>query len=1376
MKNKKKLFTIGLIIVNALLAIFMVANVTYSIVSGLYTISESGMFVEDETYEGETHFYKCYRITGEDTKIAVAWGEDPDDATGTLKIPPAIWSDKPTGVNTKYDVVAIAKSGFSRCEFTGVEVPQTVKEIKEGAFSYCHYLTSFQFPKDVTEIAASTFLDCRSLTSVYYSKEDGSKTLSGGLITTIGDHAFDSCVSLEKIQCPTAAKTFKKSCFQNCKKLNEFRFPYDNGESGDNRNLITVEEHAFADCKDLHNVYFDVNMDSIAPYAFVDSYTLLTFRYCGIVITGSANPEDDRDDTAAFDTANPHWRNKYFNTHGDYSSQLYQFIGNEKPVSESGYPGLFYYLSSDDVPLDNARTDMTDNTTEVYLIKNPAKKYAVIDHFEIPEQRYWSDDYYNEDASHNGTLKLPDSLNVGGINYDIKIIRPNAFSTTLYDISNLKEIQFNESLVQIQNHAFYHSNQISRLDFSRCTSLKEISYALFNEVEVLAGGDKNDVVNSGGKVDANATMSYRNNVMKSITLPNCLEYLGNMAFFNFTDLYQGIKFKTNESAASHLKIIGDYAFAIYRDLKKGNSESSNSFTISGSNVNVILPNSLDDSAAAAANIYHTYAWDRKGNVKNGSDFATVNDSIDNRVAVNMNAFERQAVICSVEMEAHDAYGGTLHETSFGASAFVRCVNILRFKANKNICLIGTDCFKETSGLREIFLHADTADTNSLGSDHPWGIADKYKGYRNALFTGNTDTTNIVIYIQSSTGTMPKNETDPWNGETSGKFVNESQDKSFRSQIPTYFVDWDDPGNLKYWHINTTNDTLSNDGPITLTQYKDGYIGLVKKSNDNYLVTSYFTDGNSSHLPSKSIVNLASSTLSSITIDEIGAEAFGSNGTSGADKGRFFILPNTVTTIRERAFYRGGSNGIRIVTFAYGTNNEKIRKHGTYTDWATFSGNAYINTVTDTANGYCCLPTATTRVEKNAFYNHHFTTVDLGANLTYLGNGSFYTMLSSNSPYGVNTAFAFDDYDDDPGTTPSNTYYTIIDDSIYYTAEADKKTLLHFPNAKTTMTVAKGTKAIGYRAATSSKVQTVTFDYDGDNPLAITTIYGRAFRNCTALTTLNNVSTIKYISAFPTITADEVLGRETSYNANSLFDMYDYNPLITTSVDDSNRSARMGAFEGCTNLKIDIEDFSALIKVGYAAFKGCSNLMNHSLTRSYKFFTTTDVNNNDPATPTTNVMDLSHMTQIRTLENSSFANCNITYAILPNTADSKTSPSKLYYGKDDKSGNGAGKPFSDNTKVLCGETGAQADEKGNSSLNPSGHYPSGAKDYSRFYYRVYSAADLLSGTWSARRYWAPLTTGDPDDVRAVLFESWAEANTWLSVQANVDKIATTFPEV
>ena len=69
--SKSKFFSIILLAINALLAVFVVANLTYSIVRGTYTIQDAGMFVETQEYDGQTHTYKCYRIKDQETKTYV---------------------------------------------------------------------------------------------------------------------------------------------------------------------------------------------------------------------------------------------------------------------------------------------------------------------------------------------------------------------------------------------------------------------------------------------------------------------------------------------------------------------------------------------------------------------------------------------------------------------------------------------------------------------------------------------------------------------------------------------------------------------------------------------------------------------------------------------------------------------------------------------------------------------------------------------------------------------------------------------------------------------------------------------------------------------------------------------------------------------------------------------------------------------------------------------------------------------------------------------------------------------------------------------------------------------------------------------------------
>ena len=282
MKRFKHLFlTVAMLMICAGVSIPLLFGLAPSRVDAdyFYTILDSGMFTQEVNVGDSTHTLNCYRIKNYDDYIAVAWGESVSNAPQTINIPETITSNKPTGTNVEYTVVAVARAGFSHCNSKTIILPQSVKDIREEAFAYCQKLTSFIIPKDVVQIAPSTFLDCRSMTNVYYSNDEGKKTVYNSKITSIGDHAFDSCVSLKKIQCPSTAVFFGQSCFQKCSTLSVFRFPVDNGEANNGRNLITVEDYAFADCLSLQRVYFDKNMHQISDYAFADAKNDLTFFF-----------------------------------------------------------------------------------------------------------------------------------------------------------------------------------------------------------------------------------------------------------------------------------------------------------------------------------------------------------------------------------------------------------------------------------------------------------------------------------------------------------------------------------------------------------------------------------------------------------------------------------------------------------------------------------------------------------------------------------------------------------------------------------------------------------------------------------------------------------------------------------------------------------------------------------------------------------------------------------------------------------------------------------------------------------------------------------------------------------------------------------------
>lgn len=1331
----------------------IIANADY-----FYTILESGMFTETIRVSGHDYSINCYRIQNHDTYIAVAWGQGADSAPETLSIPETITSNKPTGEDVPYTVVAVARGGFAHCTSATITLPQTVKDIREEAFAYCQNLTSFQFPKDVTVVSPSTFIDCRSLASIYYSSEEGGKTLTNSTITTFGNHSFDSCISLRKIQCPSSATFFGQSCFQRCSKLTRFRFPYDNGLTGDEQNVITVEEYAFADCDALQRVYFDINMLHISDYAFADSRIDLAFYLYGSEIPASLSEK---------------WRNKKITTYSDnevdYNNVLYDVHLNQiKPAGEAeGYPGLTFSISHEVRPLDNARR----NNTQVTIIDatEAATDYAIVSGFEAPEEEDWIEGYY-----YDGSLTIPDRVKIDNKYYYVKVIDNGAFEVTENEANSpLTEVHFNEHLVQIMNHAFFHSNNIEILDFGDCKYLREISYCLFNEPITPSDYAENGYEEVTDEADTWSSIN-KNSVMTSITLPNCLEYLGNFAFYNFVNLQTGISFKTNEQQPSKLKIIGDYAFAVYSGKKYGDQATKNNYyntTLNGvtgpgeanAKVDLVLPNSLDDAEAPRANIFHSYQADTEANI---------NAYVINRVAVNKSAFENQDAIRTVKMEANDAYTPAVaaHDISFGSNAFVRCNNMLRFEASDNICLIGHETFKCCHKLREVFLTTERAKNNHSGYQngaldgstvkYPWGVRDNNNDFRDnkkPIFNGGPFE-HLVIYLKPPvSGTFNNGGKTTYvymeSVSAAGSLLPNELANSNRTQIPVYTLDWTASGAIKYWHINDapTDALLDFDhGPRTLNDYNNGYVSLAKNTNNNnYTVTRYFTDGTYSNAAKNfaKTIDFTCSTLNSLTIDKIGEEAFAGCKAMGY----YFVLPSSVT-IAERAFYRQGNRnrGVRIITFKNGNN---IQVNSTNVGTKSFNEIVAAIEAQSDANkaGYCCLPTDVTTVAECAFYNNIFGSIELSNTFGQIVRSAFYTHYSGTTLWGKNQSFTFTNYD---GTT-THSKFTAINGGVYYTGSTDKKMLVLQSNGVTgTLTIDSGTKAIGNRAVASCQYSTVVLDGD------TTIIYGQAFANCLNLETITNTSQIKYINA--SVNSPDV-------EINNVSGYYD-----------QNGSAGTGAFSGCAKLHTDVSQMTSLVKIGESAFSGCKTLMTGiTPTNTYSFYTYAS-GGSETSVDITNktIMDLSTLSNLVYLGKSAFSDCNIDYAILPNTTEDD-------YSKESKFTCGNGAVFKAATIKLCGETAHQADQSSqNSALKPKTHYPTAALcgDYNKLYYRIHSDSDVITTNLTTpRHYWTAVNTGNANEVKIILFNTKADVTAWLSADSdgdgilNIDEQCHLFPE-
>lgn len=1254
---------------------------TFSAVMGAYTILEDTYY----TVTDNGHRFKCYLIDGEANSVAIGWltGDD-NPVPNDLTVPETVTID-----GGSFTVKAVVKGGFRYCDFNTITLPKTITEIREEAFAYCENLESFTFPHGMTEIAPSTFLDCRNLTTLFYTAiNEGQqvRVLGNSTIKSIGDHAFDSCINLSNFYCPSSVTYFGESCFQNCRSIAAFYFPSDNMLEGENRNLITVESYAFSDCPNLETVYFEENMYQIRPYAFANDHSNLRFTY-----TGQVEP-----------TYDDHWRDVNLTTS---NNNVYPFLemGQSKIVQSTDYPGIIYSVETDDVYLDSCVGG--GKTTTVKVIEN-STQYIKINSFATPFAT--QEGYYDVST---GTLTIPNEIN----GKKVKVINASAF----VNHTELQHIVFNQDLVQIQHWAFNGCTNITSLNFAACQQLKEISFEVFQKI-----GNTTMWQN-----EPPAGNQVYNTLLKNITLPNCLEYIGDAAFYNFPNL-EVISFKTDANSSASLKMIGDYAFAVYRN--------NNSFQNHTNLVSIELPNTLNDSYASSANYYHPYQpW------LNGQSNGACKTRIE-RTAIGRYVFDNADYLGTVTMEKTTATqdADANHKTSFASNVFVRCNNLVRFESNKKLYLIGADSFKGVSSLREIFLHTELSDDANSSYQFPWGISDANNNFQANPLSGVSE---AVIYLSGSKA--PKKLGDPdqysttgymWNSEQYATNPNELQNNgkdgeaNNRSHIPTFYnIHWDSGSSgdeVKYWQPGTTNsptNTYLNGRPNSPADYKSGLVAIVKGSNAKYTVAKYFTDGNSAR--TNNTIDLAQLDIAS-SIDTIGEYAFAANN---SNRGYYFVLPNSVTKIGDRAFYRQSGNAVRIVTYSNSNSANAVVPNSTTYPSATYPTFASIVTKANgTGNpGYCYLPSSVTKIERDAFYNNTFTSINLGGGLTFLGSSAFLTYQW----VGKVADLTF--------TPDQGSDFAHANGGIYYVGNANQKALLYQPSGiDSTFTVADGTKAIGFRAVTNTKYTGVTL------PTGLTTIYGGGFQKNTSLTTVDGagLSTLKYISARST---EEVFNS----TARTLLELYDptYNTLPFDYYDNSDFSgsnrtevlnkiynrAMNSAFKGCSALAtIDFTSMTSLKRIGPEAFNNCTSLSNMANSAAYNFLkidsdgTISNVDTNK----TTGVLDLSNCTQLRVMDKSCFNNCStINYAILPNTTgDSHRTESEFYFGKnpDTDFNTGTAKVFADGTRVLFGETFYQVAYQRNVGFTTN-HYPKEAlntggfnSDFSKlkYFYRYHYA--------------------------------------------------------
>lgn len=190
---------------------------------------------------------------------------------------------------TKYSipegVTSIHNEAFDHALFMEVDIPQTVTSIGSSTFENCKNLQSVLMPESVRTLGDNAFSGCTSLNDIVLSSE----------LTEIKSFTFSRCVNLKEILIGKKVNSISPLAFYLCSSLQKFNVDEENVYftsmdgvlfSKDITTLVkcpmalykedyyvpngvkTINDEAFASCKNISRFFFPKSLISIGASAF----------------------------------------------------------------------------------------------------------------------------------------------------------------------------------------------------------------------------------------------------------------------------------------------------------------------------------------------------------------------------------------------------------------------------------------------------------------------------------------------------------------------------------------------------------------------------------------------------------------------------------------------------------------------------------------------------------------------------------------------------------------------------------------------------------------------------------------------------------------------------------------------------------------------------------------------------------------------------------------------------------------------------------------------------------------------------------------------------------------------------------------------------
>lgn len=385
-----------------------------------------------------------------------------------------------------------------------VTLPSTLTEIPKFAFYNCNSLTKIELPDSVHSIGFEAFYNCSSLKSITFGKS----------LESIGINTFGGCYLLKKINLSSENKylTIKNGILYDKKlKILLLAPPQAVNSVIIPKTVEVIGSHAFANCKNLKQIYIPYNVKEISEGAFYNCTNLKS-------ITFAKNSKCKK-------------ISDFLEYYGDDFDEIYGAFENCKSLTKLSLPDNLRTIGT--FSLNHCSSLKTikfgskfDSVS--YLEKNTSLfSYEGLSNLTTIDVSYKNKKYSSSkgilfNKSKTKLIWYPSNRNYKTYSLPIKVkeISPYAFE------NNKKLVYLNLSSVEkIGYYAFRYSKKLETVQWSK--KLKLISGSAFESCKNLKS-----FTSYGNNLKIEDNAFYNCTSLKTVNLKSGTRYIGFTAFFN----------------------------------------------------------------------------------------------------------------------------------------------------------------------------------------------------------------------------------------------------------------------------------------------------------------------------------------------------------------------------------------------------------------------------------------------------------------------------------------------------------------------------------------------------------------------------------------------------------------------------------------------------------------------------------------------------------------------------------------------------------------------------------------------------------------------------------------------------------------------------